>query len=591
ADDSAKVTAYHILASLTVGTDAAAAIDYAKKGIVLAKQIGYVRGVASCSFNVAYSYGLSGNLNAAVLYIDSAIVWYKKLGKPDRLALCYHNRADYKMQLGKLKSALKDCDTSFKYTELANRLPAKAAVYRTFGTVYFLQQDYDQSKDYYLKAFEIFKQFKDSIPMAFIMNKLGAIHEQKKEYDLSIQYYEEALRMSAGLKHENNFSTYYCNLSQVWLKKGDRKKAEWHALKALEYAKKQKNKLQQATAQKVLSNVYLNSDSTANAVDAAAESYVIATGIQAKDVQQSSSDALANSYFKMGNYKKAFEFLSISKNLSDSMAKEKFGEELAGLQTSFKVLEKDKEILLLNKEKKLQQQAIVQQRIIMVASFAFLLLAVAGVALLLNRNKMKQQMKELQLRNQIAADLHDEVGSSLSSIHMLSQMASKAGDETTHKNILAKMSSNAKETMDKMGDIVWMIKPGEKEAISLKERMENFANVICSSKNMEVKINIDEVEKMKLSMEQRKNVYLIFKEAINNAVKYSGSEKIEVSATLLYNKFTLQIKDFGKGFMPDTVARGNGLDNMKNRAVELHGMLTIDSLAGKGTSTLLNIPI
>lgn len=108
---------------------------------------------------------------------------------------------------------------------------------------------------------------------------------------------------------------------------------------------------------------------------------------------------------------------------------------------------------------------------------------------------------------------------------------------------------------------------------------------------MEVKIQLEAVEKVKLTMEQKKNIYLIFKEAINNAVKYSGSEIIEVSATFLHNKFTLQIKDFGKGFMPDTVARGNGLDNMKNRAMELHGMLSIDSLAGRGTSTLLNIPL
>ncbi len=200
-------------------------------------------------------------------------------------------------------------------------------------------------------------------------------------------------------------------------------------------------------------------------------------------------------------------------------------------------------------------------------------------------------MKELQLRNQIAADLHDEVGSSLSSIHMLSQMAAKPGNEATHKDILERMSTNTKETMDKMGDIVWMIKPGETEAGSLKQRMERFAYEICSSKNIAVAMQLDELDKVKLTMEQRKNVYLIFKEALNNAVKYSGTEKIEIAAMVQSKKLILQVKDFGKGFNSNSIKKGNGLDNMQHRAKDLGALLALNSNSTDGTNLTLTLPV
>jgi signal transduction histidine kinase len=210
-------------------------------------------------------------------------------------------------------------------------------------------------------------------------------------------------------------------------------------------------------------------------------------------------------------------------------------------------------------------------------------LAVAGIGVVRSRSKLKQQMKELELRNKIAADLHDEVGSSLSSIHMLSQMASQQGGDATHKDILSRMSNNTRETMEKMGDIVWMIKPGEMESGSLKHRMEQFAFEISSSKDISLQLTLDGMEKLRLTMEQRKNIWLIFKEAINNAVKYSGTETLEVTAVLQNKEMMVQVEDHGKGFDSSVVKKGNGLSNMQHRAKELRGKLLIQSNSGTGT--------
>ncbi len=590
-EDSAKVRAYHVMASVTAGTDASAAINYAKKGIALGKKVNYMGGVAGCMFTVSYLYGLAGNLKSALHYIDTAIGWYLKVGKPDRLAMCYQTRADYKMQSGWLKASLLDCDTAIAYSEKAGKPGPRASAYKAIGNIYYLQSKYDQSKMYYEKAYEYYEKIEDSLTMAGILNKLGNIYEQKKEYDKSIESYEKALAMNTTNKHEVNFSEYYSNISNVWLKKGDKKKAEANALKAVAYARKQKNDLQLTKAQKMLSTIYLKIDSNKAAIKAASESFAIATGIESKYAQETSSDALAEGYYKTGDYKNAYHYLQISKRLNDSLAREKYDNEMAAMQTKFRVNEQDNEIRLLNKDKILQQQALRQQRFVLTGAVIIGALSLIGIWLFINRNRLRQQMKELQLRNQIAADLHDEVGSSISSIHMLSAMAAQQGNEAKRATILSTMSTNAKETMDKMGDIVWMIKPDDSEAGSLKERIERFVYDICGSKNIDVSIHLDDLEKIKFSMQQRKNLYLVFKEAINNAVKYSGTAVVDISAKLASRQLTMRVKDFGNGFDSSKVKKGNGLGNMQRRANELGARLAIQSEKGSGTLVELEMGV
>lgn len=199
-------------------------------------------------------------------------------------------------------------------------------------------------------------------------------------------------------------------------------------------------------------------------------------------------------------------------------------------------------------------------------------------------------MKELELRNQIAADLHDEVGSSLSSINILSQMVSdKSEAGSPHKSMLAKMSSNARETVDKMSDIVWMIKPGENEGESLKQRMERFLYEMGSAADLQTSLEAEGLELVKLSMHQRKNIYLVFKEAVNNAVKYSATEKIYVSVNIENGNLNLIVKDEGTGFDIEKTKNGNGLGNMKNRAKEIDGSLVLTSEINSGTTVQLNV--
>ncbi len=589
--DSGKVNAYHMMGAITAGTNAQLAIEYCKKGIVLGKEVGYPKGVASCMLNTSYCYGLLNNLNKAILYIDSSIIWYKEISRGNILAFCYRTRAEYRQKQGKLKQCLNDCDTAMLYAERNNSYSVRKFLYKIMAGVYSAQGEYDQSEMYYQKAYIEHAKIQDSIPMADILSKLGNVYNYKNEYDKSVAHFEKAISIAMLVKQENNLSEYYNNLSNVFIKKGDKRRAEINALKAVAFAKAKNNKLQLSEAQNTLSVIYLKNDSISAAITTATASFALNDNVESLETRQGSADALAQGYYKAGDFKKAFNYLQLSKILHDSMQREIYNSEVSSIQTNFKVKEKDKEIILLNKDKAIQLQEIQQQRLMIVGSAAIAILSLVGIWLFINRNRLRQKMKELELRNQIAADLHDEVGSSLSSIHMLSQMATQQGSEVTHKDILERMSSNAKETMDKMGDIVWMIKPGESEGAGLKQRMERFAYEICSSKNISLHMQLDELDNLKLSMEQKKNIYLIFKEAVNNAVKYSGTEKLDITSSIQNKELALQVKDFGKGFDSNVIKKGNGLDNMQNRAKELRGVLKTETAVNMGTTVQLVAPV
>ena len=170
-------------------------------------------------------------------------------------------------------------------------------------------------------------------------------------------------------------------------------------------------------------------------------------------------------------------------------------------------------------------------------------------------------------------------------------MAEQKETNSASKNILNKMTSNVHETIERMSDIVWVVKPKINDTQSLKTRMENFIYELCEGKEIECNFLSDDMAHLNLSMEQRKNLYLIFKEAVNNAAKYADTKKLDVSISVKNNLFQMSIKDYGKGFDQNTCPQGNGLENMLNRAKEINAKMEIISAPGEGTSINLQVNV
>lgn len=226
---------------------------------------------------------------------------------------------------------------------------------------------------------------------------------------------------------------------------------------------------------------------------------------------------------------------------------------------------------------------------------------IAGGIYVLYKYRVRQVMKLQAIRNRIASDLHDEIGSTLSSISLSSTIIQNKlnGNDTEVKKLLEQVSSNTDNMMEALSDIVWAINTRNDRFDNIVNRMRAFAIELLEPSGITAHFDVKEnVHDVNLNMEQRKNVYLIFKEAINNIAKYAGCKNVWVTINKEGSKtFVMNIKDDGKGFemaLPGTEEKnlsGNGIRNMKKRANELGGEMTIDAARGQGASLQLKFTI
>jgi signal transduction histidine kinase len=218
-----------------------------------------------------------------------------------------------------------------------------------------------------------------------------------------------------------------------------------------------------------------------------------------------------------------------------------------------------------------------------------------------NQEKLIVQLEENQAlkermektRNKIARDLHDDIGSTLSSILLLSNSAKTKvqlkNNEATE--IFSKISKIASGMMDEMSDIIWAINPMQDSMDKILKRMHYYAAPLTLARNMHFDFEADEeIRHLHLSMEKRKNLFLIFKESVINALKYSEGTSIYVTLYHADGSLHMLVKDDGMGFSQPS-EQGNGLNNMKVRAEDVGGQLEIRSSNNTGTTVHLMVPL
>jgi two-component system, NarL family, sensor histidine kinase UhpB len=243
-------------------------------------------------------------------------------------------------------------------------------------------------------------------------------------------------------------------------------------------------------------------------------------------------------------------------------------------------------------EKQLQNQKQLRNALI---GGTILILILAGV--LFNRFQLKKKLEQQQIlqnvRNNIAKDLHDEIGSTLTSINILSKVSKKhlAGDIEKSSAILENITEQSQNMQQAMSDIVWAIRPDNDLFENMLVRMREYVSHTLEQKSIETSFEVSaNIMQQPLVMEQRHDLFLIFKEAVNNAAKYSKAQSVNIQLARSNGHIRMTITDDGVGFDTSHISSSNGLRNMKERAIALNGELTIQSSPGRGTNIGLEFP-
>ena len=219
----------------------------------------------------------------------------------------------------------------------------------------------------------------------------------------------------------------------------------------------------------------------------------------------------------------------------------------------------------------------------------------AGAGYAAHRLRLARRLAVERVRLRIASDLHDDVGSTVSRMAVLSEVA-KRQIEGTHAGtarVLEEIGTSARELLDTTGDIVWAIDPRRDEGASLVARVHEFGSGLFEARGIAWEFQVSpEAEGRRFDAEQRRQLLLIFKESLHNIARHADCTAVSVKIAAPDRRLHAEIRDNGRGFaQASDTGDGHGLASMRARAVQLGGALTIQSDPGTGTRLTLDVPL
>ena len=524
------------------------------------------------------------------LSLSEKLEWKKgKASSLGRLGVYYWQKADYSKALEYDFKALKINE------EIGNKERA-AGNLSNIGIIYDKQGDDPKALEYFFRALKIQEELGNKDGIASALANIGIVYKEQCDYPKALEYYNRALKLGEELGDKNLIATNLHNIANVYSKQADYPQALDYYLKALKIREELGNKKGIASSFGVIGALYIKTgkfkEAEVNLKKAIALAGALGIKKEIRDFENSLAQlyditaqlAVKNKQFALAaeNYKLSLIHYKNSVAINDTLFNLEKSKEITRNEMNYE-FDKKEAATQAEHDKQMAVADVEIQRQKLLKNFL-----IGGLVLLLtlsyfiyNNFRTVSKLKLQKIRNKIASDLHDDVGSTLNSISVYSEVAKQkypaVVDELEH------IGDAARKIIEVMSDIVWTINPKNDTFENIIDRMSSITYNLLKAKNIEHTFQADEgLNELKCSLESRRNFYLIFKEALNNLVKYSNANRAFISLTNENGLIKLSIRDNGLGFDVLQTSRGNGLLNMKNRAAEMKAHLNIESEKGNG---------
>jgi two-component system, NarL family, sensor histidine kinase UhpB len=517
---------------------------FARQALDLAEKLQFDRGIFWSIVYINKSLYILGNYALELDYAFKAYPLGKKLNDPYTIGWangmigdCYFNLGEYDSSIRYYREILKTAEQ--------NSIIDLFSLYSALVPVFINLHQPDSALLYAKKGYDLFKgnpllnkgdddtKYAKSYQYRF----LGEAYAGKEYYDSALFYYHMSIPFSEAIRSEINKIDVFNLLAKLYKEKNNPDSATWYATKVLN--------------EKMINRYPVGFLKAAN--------------------------TLADIYELQNKPDSTLKYLRLALVIKDSL----FNREntIAIQNIFFREQEKQKEIAAAKSALQTEYRTYF---------LIVLLIALVIVAGIIIRNKRLKQLQNM--RNSIADDLHDDIGSTLSSISIMSELAREKSPEAL--SLLTSIGESASAIQENMSDIVWTINPKNDLLENVLQRMNQFASDILEVKNIELDFKNDGTfPASKLTMDQRRNFYLFFKEVINNAAKYADAKNVSVCITQKDHHLEMNIFDNGKGFDTDKIFNGNGMHTLKKRATELCADFNITSHIDKGTAVKLKFRI
>jgi len=544
-------------------------------------------GVGETYSNIASLYYLMGSTDEAINYQKKSIFYREKTGDLQSLIIPSINIGQLYILKDSFALSQKYLQQAVKYAEAVNNTKLMAAAYSGMATYHIRMKEFKPALEWQNKAIGLFEAADNKPMLSRLYVSAGNLSNASKDSAGAIIYFQKALGLSLKLGNKDNIANAYQKMSDFYFSHQNYIDAYQNFKNYTLY----RDSIAMSSNLSNIEKVKIQYETEKKDIEISK----LAADQRIKQLQIEKQEAiLTGNMLEAAQKEKEIKLLSQATELQQL----KIGQQDEQLEKQELIAKNNQQQLkLAETEKKLQQKQIKNSENI--RNFMF-----AGIAVLLiigyflfNRYQLKRKIQEqealLTIRSNIAKDLHDEIGSTLTSIKILSEVSEKNvhKDQVKASAFLQKITEQSAAAQQGISDIVWALKPENDKLENMVIRMREYVTQTLESKNIHTVINIDEkVLEKTLDTSQRRDFFLVFKEAVNNIAKYAAATEVHISLAKKQNDLVMQVHDNGKGFDTAKQTSSSGLKNMRSRAADLNGTLTITSIIDQGSSVILTIP-
>jgi len=534
-------------------SDPGEAIQLASTALALASEINFPLGIARSYFSIGMALFKRAEYVDAILAFQSAIEGFQKAqdrwGESNvlnNLGLIYQRIGDYSKALQFFSDATKIKEQAHDQYGKANVLISMAGIYRAAGKL-------EEAKTIIEEVLQISKTINADALVSKGLVEYGLILFEEQHFREAEEIFTEALHSFD--KQDRTSGTAQCliQLGKIKMEVQDLSQAILLLKEARALAEKIGDRNSAMMIHYELASIGRQSGNHDEAVSNLLTAQEIAEQLGEKPLLSKIHQLLSEMYEADKKFDLALLHLQRSNVLTEEITIDEATTHLQNLEIS-------RRVEVLEQEKKLFE--------------------------------MEKQLALEHVRKRISGDLHDDIGATLSGFSIYSDVI-KRELQNGHLDEVAKsiesIGEESRELLERLSDIVWAINPRNDQFEKITQRLRNYSMRMCEGKNIVLDFQTDPgLGNIILPLETRNNFYLILKEAINNAAKYSCCTQLQVdirNSSLV----TAVVKDNGKGFEPSGNSEGNGLKNMQQRAAEIKARFDLQSQTGYGTTVVLEI--
>lgn len=595
------------------------ALNIAYKTLSMAKKIDYENGIYNAHNHIGIIYDIKSNFDSSTHHYSEAINISKKTKDSTNLASALSNMGLTYWHIGKYHLALE-----YFYDALAifeTHSPESSgmiSVYNNIGMIYTELNDFENALLIFRKAIKINKKVNDTLTKAAILSNMGEVFKKQGKPAKAYDYFQQSLALKRTKADNYGLSLTYIELTGLLIEQDSLNAAKEALKKCFKYCDRSGNKSQVAEAYLLTVDLHHKKGEIERPLRYSRMALNLSREINSLKTEYRSYKKMADLYAEKKDYKRAFEAFSQYSKLKDSLVNRHQLSYIYDLRLSHEIDKKTHEIALLDELRK-NQSLVIEKQKLKLQNRTFLLIIIIGLIIILSlgfylwqlKTKYKNKQKldaalinkkeeladrtlqaEINERKRISRDIHDSLGQYLGLCKLqVSQLQENSRDGIDNQEEPVKKTIRMiDQSITELRNIIHNLSPAVLHEKGLTEAVKELTERIEQSHNLNVNLEIMGLTEG-LDYIAENTLYRVIQEILNNILKHSGADMVDIQMIKNDEDLTIMIEDNGIGFDMKTVNRSNGLNNIQTRVENIHGKFYIDSKINRGTIITVIVPL